>query len=178
MGVFFHLPLCRMLCQRTGWAQVFRSCFSSCHTIALPADMDSVRLVSFQLRLPVIQHWAAEKLQAFFFFLFLTWWKGEESPIFKSSQFISCSSLHLHVSQPCSNSFLLWLLRRSCSTAAGDSLISAALHNLHHIELYGSHLTSVIWRHNRLFILVTEMASRCCFYDTYSESAVTLELGG
>lgn len=146
-----------------------RFCFSSCHTIAFSADMDFVRLVSFQLRLPVIQHWAAEKLQAFYFLFFLPGWKREESPIFKSSQFISCSSLHLHVSQPCYNSFLLSLLPRSCSTAPGVSLIPTALHNLHLTELYGSHLTAVIWRHNRLFISVAEMASRCCFYDTFRE---------
>lgn len=49
-----------------------RCCFSSCHTIASLADMDLVRLVSFQLRLSVTG--AAGKLQAFslfiFFFLF------------------------------------------------------------------------------------------------------------
>lgn len=145
-----------------------QSCFSSCHTIASSADMDFVRLVSFQQRLPVIQHWAGEKLQAFFFFL--PWWEREESPIFKSSQFISCSSLHLHVLQPCYNSFLLWLLLQSCSTAPGIFFffIPTALHNLHHRELYGRRLTSVICRHNRQIISAADMASRCCYYGTYS----------
>lgn len=41
-----------------------QNCFSSCHKTAFSADMDFVRLVSFQLRLPVIQHSAGEKLQA------------------------------------------------------------------------------------------------------------------
>lgn len=156
---------CWKLCQQ---AQVFRA-FSSCHTIAFSPDMDFVKLVSFQLRLPVIQqHWAGEKLQAFFFF-FCYDEKEKKVQYLNPPQFISCSSFHLHVSQPCYNSFLLWLLLpRSCSTAPGVSLIPTALHNLHRAELHGSQLTSVIWRHNRLFISVAEMASRCCFYDTYS----------
>lgn len=117
-------------------------------------------------------------VQSFRLFFFCHDEKEKKGQKFKSSQFISCSSLHLHVSQPCYNSFLLWLLPQSCSTAPGVFLIPTALHNLHRTELYGSHLTSVIWRHNRLFISVAEMASRCCFYDTHSESAVTLKLSG
>lgn len=65
-----------------------------CEACLIPAETSSH---------PALGWWGASGF--FSFFLFLPWWNREESPIFKSSQFISCSSLHLHVSQPCYNSF-------------------------------------------------------------------------
>lgn len=154
-------------------------CFSSCHTIAFPADMDFVKLVSFQLRLPVILRCAGEKLQAFFSFLFFLLCHDEKE---KKVQYLNPHSLsHVQASICMSRShviipFLLWLLPQSCSTAPGVSLIPTTLHNLQHTELYGSHLTSVIWRQNILFISVAKTASRCCFYDTYSECQTGWEI--
>lgn len=43
----------------------------------------------------------------------------------------------------------------------GVFLIPTWLHNLHHRAQHRSHLTSVIWKHNRLLVWVAQMASRC-----------------
>ena len=131
-------------------------CFPSCHTIAFQRIWilwaSSHSSWDFQTSRT---GWEAS---GFFFLPFLPWREREESPIFKSTLFISHTSLH--VSKPCFNSFLLRLLPRSRSTAPGLFPFPTARHNLHYSELHGSRLTCVIWRYNRLFFSAAEMASR------------------
>lgn len=126
---------------------------------------------------PALGWWEAS---GFFFFFFFFCLDEKE----KKVQYFNPPSLsHVQASICISRShviipFQLWLLPQRCFTAAGVFLVPAALHNLHHAELCRSHLTSVIWRHNRLFISVAEMASRSCFCDAQSEGAAALRPGG
>lgn len=83
--------------------------------------------------------------------------KREESPIFTPPppppSFILCSSLHLHVLQPCYNSLLLRLMPRSRSTAPGPR--SRCITYIAKSCIW-SPTTSVIGRNNRLFISAAE----------------------
>lgn len=79
--------------------EVCRADFSSWHPIAF-----SSRRSGF-CKTQCSRGWEASG------FLLLLWLKMEEGPIFTSSMFISCSSLHLYLSQPCykpTSHFFCW----------------------------------------------------------------------
>lgn len=149
MGVFFHLSYCRKLCQCSGGAPAFSAVFPAVIQSPFSADMDLVRLVSSQLRLPVMQKWAGEELRAFFFFFC-----HDEKE--KKVQYFNPASLsHVQASICMSRSHVIIPLCSGCCHAVVPLLLASVLfqlHNLHRTGLHGSHLTSVIWRHNRLFI--------------------------